>query len=422
MAMATTIGSLALKIQASTAGLEKDLSKGLNLVNFFVKSANSTLRSTLTGVGGMANKLAAGSDPFDMLKESAKSLVGSIPKVGGFLAFAGTMAEGFYGKLMSVAGEMIETRKQAQMLGTDTQTMSELLFVAGGDAEVLFHGLEKLQHKLGDAATGGKEASGMFQRLGLDAQELADMPLTLKLETVADQFNRILAPVEKAHFLFQLFGKSGAEMAPLLSKGSTGIEAMIGKAHELGQVFDEGTAKQALDAAKAMKEFDQSVKGAWTQLAVGALPWLRAFQEEIKAAGGPLKALGLNATDFGDAKVQDAAFGMSAWDKLVAGVYAFQGAFKMAVLQVVTEARIGLDLLERVTPGKAGRKMKEAADSLRERSRPYKRVLSSRSTRPAKSGIRATSMARSRKWMRSASASRPGHSTPPLKTIPTRSS
>jgi hypothetical protein len=362
--MATTIGNLVLKISAGVGGLKAGLDQGISAVGKFAKFTNGILASSLSGVGGALNKLASGGDPFAMLYESAKNLIGAIPYVGGFFSAGIGFAEGFWGKLKSVIEEISDMRKQAQKLGTDVGTMGEILFIAGGDAESVVKSLEKFNHKLGDAASGSKSAAKEFRLMGLDSDKLANMNLLDSLKTVADRFKQIANPAQRAHFLFTIFGKAGADMAPLLAKGSKGIEAMAQKARDLGLILTEADATAAAAAKKGMKEFDGIVKGIWTQIALEAIPFIRMLQEELKGSGVTAKAVA--DIIFGGAKyiIRAAVEVYNIWLKIEA-VFGFVKLAALALAKAfVTLGRYIAEATDALTPG-GNAKVKESIKELK---------------------------------------------------------
>lgn len=123
----------------------------------------------------------------------------------------------------------------------------------------------------------------VFDDFGVSASELTPLikamtkeGLAPNIETLAqlsDQYNAIQDPIQKNEFLFKNFGRAGAELAEIMSKGGASIR-------EMSDSVDESlilTQKAIDDARKyeiALDNWNDSVDGAKTSLVTGLLPAL----------------------------------------------------------------------------------------------------------------------------------------------------
>jgi len=69
---------------------------------------------------------------------------------------------------------------------------------------------------------------------------------------LADEYNAIESPIARTKFLMDKFGKSGADLGPLMEKGAAGIKQLGDEAVNTGLVLSQ-------DAVDAAREFELSV-------------------------------------------------------------------------------------------------------------------------------------------------------------------
>ena len=185
--------------------------------------------------------------------------------------------------------------------------------------------MEKLQHKLGDAANGSKEVAEAFQKQGLDAKALAELPLEQTLGKIADQFNQIAPGAQRVSFLVELFGKAGAELAPMLAKGSAGMEAAKQKAQQLGLALTDADVSAARAAEKGLKQFDGLLKGVWMQIANQLNPVLLVLKDYLGNVGAQGETVGTMVAKAAQAMVEALKWVARQVDKVHAGFLALKG-------------------------------------------------------------------------------------------------
>lgn len=284
--MATTIGSLALKITAGVGDLKARLTEGLGYVGGFAKMANHALRQTFSGIGGMLASTFTGGDPFRLLAESAKNLVGSVPYIGGFAAAGIGLFEGLLGKLQSTIDRIDELRKVSLALGTSMEEISILSELFGDDFDKAAKAINGLQEKLGDATSGGKQAAAMFASLGLNANELIQQRTIDQLGAIGDSLLALPNAFQRAWVASQLFGGKADDLLPYLLKGSAGIKQFEAKLRSMGVLLNDADAAAAMAAKQGLKDFHRILDGIWTRIAMDVVPILLKLQKEFTSTGG----------------------------------------------------------------------------------------------------------------------------------------
>lgn len=204
---------------------------------------------------------------FDRLKAQAGSLSGTL----GGLAVAGQVAAVFERLHHSI--ELLDKLDDLQeKTGVSVEKLSELRYAGettGTSFEQLQGGLNKLAKTMTEAAGGNKEAAATFDALGV---EVTDSNGKLRatedvLAEVATKFSGFEDGPAKAALAMRLFGRSGAEMIPLLNLGAAGLARNAEEARRLGAIYDKETAKAAADLNDNLAKLKLSSEGAAVAIA-----------------------------------------------------------------------------------------------------------------------------------------------------------
>jgi minor tail protein len=187
-----------------------------------------TTRLELGALGGVAASIAP----------AIAALVGTL-SVG---AFAGMVKE-----VADVADDLV---KLSQKTGISTEELSKLRYAAtlsDVSNEQLSTGLAKLARSMESAAGGSGESAAAFRALGVS---VVDAQGNLRgtdevLMDIATAFAQSEDGAAKAAVAQQIFGRSGAELIPLLNSGAAGLKAMGDEAERFGVVISGETAKAA---------------------------------------------------------------------------------------------------------------------------------------------------------------------------------
>lgn len=188
---------------------------------------------------------------------------------------------------------MDDLTKLAQSVGTTTEELSALTYAAdlsGVSQDNLGTALTRLTKNASDAAQGIGEAQKGFNALGISVK---DAEGNLKssdqlLQEVAGKFAQFEDGANKTALAVNLFGKSGADLIPLLNAGAEGIQDMKDEAEELGLTFDQKTGKAAEAFNDNLTRLDAVKKGLFNRIAAQLLPSLVSLTDRFfdSAKGG----------------------------------------------------------------------------------------------------------------------------------------
>lgn len=121
-----------------------------------------------------------------------------------------------------------------------------------------------------------ERANGALERFTRHLAESGETGADVETEIrkLADAMANEEDPVKRAAIAFKTFGRSAADLIPLLSKGSRGLDAMAASAHKL-----------TVEEIEQLEEFDNRLKQASRTLQVEAGHVLGWFFKIVEAAG-----------------------------------------------------------------------------------------------------------------------------------------
>ena len=208
-----------------------------------VAELNSQLKGTTSGGSSMVGMLGS-------LKGGLASL-GVAITAGQMLAFAKTVEES--------SAHIAHEAEVLQLSITAYQAFSQAAIDSGVDTETADGAIRRFTTALGLAQEGMGVQAKAFVELGVSAHQTGDVALP----QVAQALLAVKDDGERARLATELFGKSGAELIPLLQQWAQGTDNLTAKYTALGRILDPETAKAA-EAA------DIKLEGAWEHLKVAA--------------------------------------------------------------------------------------------------------------------------------------------------------
>jgi hypothetical protein len=193
--------------------------------------------------------------------------------------------------------------KMAQQAGVTVEALSALTYAAdlsGVSQQEMSAALVRLSKGMSDAANGTGEAMRGFQALGISVKN-ADGSLKSSDKTfaeIAQRLSQFSDGAEKTAIAVSLFGKSGAQLIPLLNSGAAGLAEMRDEAERLGIVMDTETSKAAEQFNDNLTRLKAALTGIANTAAADFLPALNAVatylmqsREEANALSFAAKAL-----------------------------------------------------------------------------------------------------------------------------------
>ncbi len=271
----TKVAELQIEIAANVARLTEDFSRAKSEVNRSMSSIQHDVKEQLDGV-----------------KESLKSMKEMVEAMGIAL-----LTEHLVEAAKSVAefGDQIE--HAAQKTGMSAESIQGLGFAArmsDVDFQSLSVGLEHLSRAMLQTQQGSLQSAAAFQSVGLSARQLKSMSMEEVLGRVADRFHATRDGATKTALAMQLFGRSGAELIPLLDKGASGINELTAKAKQLGIVMSDEAVRQSAEFADKLKEVSAKGEAVTRNLMGELMPAMNRIVDAFlkgSSDGGVLKEI-----------------------------------------------------------------------------------------------------------------------------------
>lgn len=185
--------------------------------------------------------------------------------------------------------------KLSQKTGETAETLSGLQYAFElGDVsgEEFGSSMAKLARSMSEAAQGSGDSAAAFDVLGVSVKN-ANGSLRgtgAVLSDVAAKFAGYADGAEKTALAQAIFGKSGADLIPVLNAGASGLAAMSDEAKRLGLVIDTETAKAAEEFNDTLTKLGKASQSIGLRMATELLPTLQAIASEFLNArqeGGP---------------------------------------------------------------------------------------------------------------------------------------
>lgn len=247
--MAEPIGSLNVKLGLDSAQFQTGLKKSQNELTGFAKSAG--LAGAAIGAALAGTAIAAG-----------VAIKGAIDR----------------------ADQLDEL---SQKIGVGVEELSRLQYAAeisGVSVDTLTVGIKKLSAGLAEAAGKGTgKAADALDALGISAVDatgkLRDSDDVLV--DIAERFAGMEDGAGKTALAMSLFGKSGADLIPLLNEGSDGIARLTEEADALGITLSSEAAASAGKFNENLDRLKATSQGVANQLMTAATPALLSISESL---------------------------------------------------------------------------------------------------------------------------------------------
>lgn len=220
---------------------------------------------------------------------AASALTG---KIGLPLSLISGMAAGF--SMVAIKNAIVgftdmgeAVQKGALKAGMSVEQYQRMKYVAeqsGTSIEAMEGSMSKLNLALAKGATGqNKNLAGLMQHLGIsmrDSNGEIKSGIDL-LPDLADAFERNKNPAVQARMGMALFGKSYAEILPLLSEGSKGIADNLARFNRIKGVLGPDQIKAAKDLGDSFKDLELVTKGFQGTIAKELVPVIKPMVDGL---------------------------------------------------------------------------------------------------------------------------------------------
>ena len=243
------------KIQAAsekTKNSFQDLGQKLTKVGNNMKSVGGKITSTVTKITATVTAFAAGT-------------VYAMKKAAEY-------------------GDRID--KMSQKIGMSRKSFQEWDYIMsqnGGNVETLQMGFKTLVTQIEGVQKGSKDSVKAFKALGVNVKDSNG-----HFRVADDVFNdtiralqKIKDPTQKMILANRLFGRSAAELRPLLNQEAEAIDELREKANQMGLIISEEDVKNAVKFSDTMDTFSRVFQAKFASVAMKLMPKFVEILERI---------------------------------------------------------------------------------------------------------------------------------------------
>jgi len=219
--MSGQLGSLVISLTADMARFSSDMGKANKIAQDNAKSISSH---------------------FDAIGSAASKAAGFIAGLGGAAALGALVKNS-----INAADEL---SKMSQKVGVNISQLSGMAYAAGladVSTEQLSKGMGKLNKAMYEASNGGKTQVDTFKALGVSVTDSTGQlrKSDAVMMDIAERFSKMEDGAAKTALAMKVFGKSGADMIPLLNGGREEMRKNTEEARRFGNVLTEEAGRQA---------------------------------------------------------------------------------------------------------------------------------------------------------------------------------
>ena len=214
-----------------------------------------------SAIGDLVARLRMDTKPFQAGARGAiggmARIAGAAAKMGAAMVVAGGAFAVFQSKKQFAAID--KTAKLADQLGIATERLQGFRHAAeltGAGSASMDKGLQTLAKRLGEADYKGSAADQAMQKLGLGAEQLANMPVADAFALIADKMGSVESQTVKNAIAANFFSKANMGLVNTLALGSEGLAEAQKEAEALGVAFNRMDAAKTL-VGRCLKALDE---------------------------------------------------------------------------------------------------------------------------------------------------------------------
>jgi len=228
------------------------------------EKANNSIKETTNAAENSSKKMNV----------SFSSIVSGAAKVGtavvGAATTIGTAVYSLATNVADTAGDIDDAAKRVGMSAEEYQKWTYAAKLSGIESSKLESLMTKQQKSFADAKEGSASLSEAYARLGIDMSACEDSSKAFNMVIAA------LADMEdettRNAIANDIFGKSYADLAPLLEEGAEGVEALKNEAEELGGVISNETVEAGAELGDTIDKLKTAASGIVAKLGASVIP------------------------------------------------------------------------------------------------------------------------------------------------------
>jgi len=245
-----SINNLTTNVVADTT----DFVAGMKRAERTLQDSAKKFESMLSGIDTNFAKLGRTVDNISKPLISAKTLLGGL-----FASAAASEITSYIGSVVNAVSGLGELSDQ---LGIDVESLQAYQYAAGQSGvgtDELNAAIAKLSRTIGDAVDGNQDAINLFSKLGIAFKDASGNARSTDdvMRDVAQSISLASSSAQAAGIAYDVFGKSGQKLIPMLQDGAAGMDEWKKKAADLGLVMSRQVVDDFDAAADKWEEWHQ---------------------------------------------------------------------------------------------------------------------------------------------------------------------
>ncbi len=242
----------------------------------------------MANIGELVVNLTANSTKLQSALKSAQK------QVEVFSVAAGAAAVGAVARFMQVGSALDDMSQRTGVAASELSTLGFAAKMTDTSLEAVQGSLVKMQRFMGDVSDGGAAAVATLSRLGMTTEQLNGLTPDQQFKAFAEAISKVEDPTLKMNLAMGVFGKSAAEILPLLNEGADGIEKFQKEAERLGLVMSDDMAASAAAAGDAIDTVMMAASAAAVKFGAALAPAVtivaKVLSEIVASSPGLIQA------------------------------------------------------------------------------------------------------------------------------------
>jgi hypothetical protein len=218
-----------------------------------------------------------GKDGSKSLGQSFRKIASGAAKVGGAVvagaAVLTTATAAMVKKTADAAGAIQDASMRVGISAEDYQKWTYAAGQAGMEASKLESVMKKQQKSFSDAASGSKTAADAYKNLGVNINDFENSGQAF--DVVIDKLAGMEDITKRNEIANDLFGKSYADIAPLLAEGATGISKLKQEAVDMGAVMSNDAVASGEKLGDTIDKLKAAGTGIFNRLGSSLIPLIQ---------------------------------------------------------------------------------------------------------------------------------------------------
>lgn len=262
----------------------------LNKMQNELKDNDSQLENMKNGVEDVGNSMDNAKEKSLTFSDVLKANLLSEAIIGGVKAIASSIKD-----LASGAMESADSIQQmSDQTGMSAESIQEWQYAGdtlGTSIDTITGSMSKMINNMSSASAGSGTAYDAFKKLGVSVTDSSGQlrDSNTVYSEVLGALGNIKNETERTATAQDIFGRSAADLNPLISAGTDGLNKLTQQAKDTGAVMSNDTVSSLDDFGDSIGQMQQSLSAMAGEILTDLTPTLQGLISEVKENGPEIK-------------------------------------------------------------------------------------------------------------------------------------